>query len=184
MATHSSTFAWRTPWTEEQDRQHSVRSQSRTWLCDFLFHSSTSDHQAQISEVGDPCSSAHTSRSPWRGCFTSCLVIPRGGGVLARLALLCCSRLRVSVPGALPLHVTRHCALELRAVRSASAHSSRSWGVDAAISNQQCRSEVPDSRPLHVTPSEQVTSNWTQTEKKKVRPYFITQILFLLPGNC
>ena len=84
-----NTFAWRTPWSEEQDRQQSVRSQSWTWLCDFLFHSSTSDHQAQISEVEDPCSRAHTSRSPWRGCFIPCLVIPRGGGVLARLARLC-----------------------------------------------------------------------------------------------
>ena len=43
----------------------------------------------QISDVGDPCSRAHTSRSPWRGCFIPCLVIPRGGGVLARLH--CCA---------------------------------------------------------------------------------------------
>ena len=34
MATHSSTLAWRIPWTEEQDRLQSMESQSRTWLCD------------------------------------------------------------------------------------------------------------------------------------------------------
>ena len=43
----------------------------------------------QISDVGDPCSRAHTSRSPWRGCFIPCLVFPRGGGALARLH--CCA---------------------------------------------------------------------------------------------
>ena len=37
MATHSRTLAWRIPWTEEQDRLQSMKSQSRTWLCDFHF---------------------------------------------------------------------------------------------------------------------------------------------------
>ena len=30
MATHSRTLAWRIPWTEEQDRLQSMKSQSRT----------------------------------------------------------------------------------------------------------------------------------------------------------
>ena len=32
MATHSSTLAWRIPWTEEPGEQHSIGSQSWTWL--------------------------------------------------------------------------------------------------------------------------------------------------------
>ena len=35
MATHSSIFAWRIPWTEEPGRQQSVGSQSQTRLSDF-----------------------------------------------------------------------------------------------------------------------------------------------------
>ena len=37
MAPHSSTLAWKIPWTEEPGRLQSVGSQSRTWLCDFTF---------------------------------------------------------------------------------------------------------------------------------------------------
>ena len=37
MATHSSTLAWRIPWTEEPGRPQSTGSQSRTRLSDFTF---------------------------------------------------------------------------------------------------------------------------------------------------
>ena len=35
MATHSSTLAWKIPWTEEPSRLLSMGSQSRTQLSDF-----------------------------------------------------------------------------------------------------------------------------------------------------
>ena len=35
MATHSSTLAWKIPWTEEPGRLQSMESQSRTQLSDF-----------------------------------------------------------------------------------------------------------------------------------------------------
>ena len=37
MATHSSTLAWKIPWTEEPGRLHSMGLQSRTRLSDFTF---------------------------------------------------------------------------------------------------------------------------------------------------
>ena len=37
MATHSSTLAWKSPWTEEPGRLQSMRLQSQTWLSDFTF---------------------------------------------------------------------------------------------------------------------------------------------------
>ena len=37
MATHSSTLAWKTPWTEEPGRLQSMGSLSRTRLSDFTF---------------------------------------------------------------------------------------------------------------------------------------------------
>ena len=39
MAPHSSTLAWKTPWTEEPGRLQSVHevSKSRTWLSNFTF---------------------------------------------------------------------------------------------------------------------------------------------------
>ena len=37
MATHSSTLAWRIPWTEEPGGLQSMGSQSRTQLSDFTF---------------------------------------------------------------------------------------------------------------------------------------------------
>ena len=37
MATHSSTLAWRIPWTEEPGGLQSMGSQSRTRLSDFTF---------------------------------------------------------------------------------------------------------------------------------------------------
>ena len=38
MAPHSSTLAWKTPWTEEPGRLQSMGSLSRTWLSNFTFH--------------------------------------------------------------------------------------------------------------------------------------------------
>ena len=38
IATHSSTLAWRIPWTEEPDGLQSMRSQSRIRLSDFHSH--------------------------------------------------------------------------------------------------------------------------------------------------
>ena len=37
IATHSSTLAWKIPWTEEPSRLQSMGSQSRTGLRDFTF---------------------------------------------------------------------------------------------------------------------------------------------------
>ena len=37
MATHSSTLAWKIPWTEEPGRLQSMGSMSRTRLRDFTF---------------------------------------------------------------------------------------------------------------------------------------------------
>ena len=37
MATHSSTLAWKIPWTEEPGRLQSMGSQSRTQLSDFTY---------------------------------------------------------------------------------------------------------------------------------------------------
>ena len=37
LAIHSSTLAWKIPWTEEPDKLQSMRSQSRTGLSDFTF---------------------------------------------------------------------------------------------------------------------------------------------------
>jgi len=37
MAPHSSTLAWKIPWTEEPGRLQSIGSQSRTRLSDFTF---------------------------------------------------------------------------------------------------------------------------------------------------
>ena len=37
MAIHSSTLAWKIPWTEEPDRLQSTESQSQTCLSDFTF---------------------------------------------------------------------------------------------------------------------------------------------------
>ena len=37
MAPHSSTLAWKIPWTEEPGRLQSMGSLSQTWLSDFPF---------------------------------------------------------------------------------------------------------------------------------------------------
>ena len=41
MATHSSSLAWKIPWTEEPGRQQSMESHSRIRLSDFTYLLST-----------------------------------------------------------------------------------------------------------------------------------------------
>ena len=53
MATHSSTLAWRIPWTEELGRLQSTGSQSWTRLSDFTFTFTRVLQQMQINEC-DP----------------------------------------------------------------------------------------------------------------------------------
>ena len=48
MATHSSTLAWRIPWTEELGRLQSTGSQSWTRLSDFTFTFRECSHQIYI----------------------------------------------------------------------------------------------------------------------------------------
>ena len=38
MVTHSSSFSWRIPWTEEPDRLQFMVTKSQTQLSDFHFH--------------------------------------------------------------------------------------------------------------------------------------------------
>ena len=91
MAPHSSTLAWKIPWTEEPGRLQSMGSRSRTRLSDFTFtfhfhalkematHSSVpawvfykgfpcgSDGKASAHNVGDPGLIPGLGRSPEEG---------------------------------------------------------------------------------------------------------------------
>ena len=58
MATHSSTLAWKIPWTEEPDRLQSMESLSRTRLSDFTF---TFHFHALEKEMA-----THSSTLAWR----------------------------------------------------------------------------------------------------------------------
>ena len=58
MATHSSTLAWKIPWTEEPGGLQSMRSLSRTRLSDFTF---TFRLQALEKEMA-----THSSVLAWR----------------------------------------------------------------------------------------------------------------------
>ena len=58
MATHSSTLAWKIPWTEEPGRLQSVGSLSRTRLSDFTF---TCHFHALEKEMA-----THSSVLAWR----------------------------------------------------------------------------------------------------------------------
>ena len=59
IATHSSTFAWKIPWTEEPGRLHSMGSlKSRTRLSDFTF---TFHFHALEKEMA-----THSSALAWR----------------------------------------------------------------------------------------------------------------------
>ena len=58
MAPHSSTLAWKIPWTEEPGRLQSMRSQNRTRLNDFTF---TFHFHALEKEMA-----THSSTLAWR----------------------------------------------------------------------------------------------------------------------
>ena len=58
MAPHSSTLAWKIPWTEEPGRLQSMGSQSRTRLSDFTF---TFHFYALETEMA-----THSSGLAWR----------------------------------------------------------------------------------------------------------------------
>ena len=58
MATHSSTLAWKIPWTEEPGRLQLMGSLSRTRLSDFTF---TFDFHALEKETA-----THSSVLAWR----------------------------------------------------------------------------------------------------------------------
>ena len=58
MAPHSSTLAWKVPWTEEPGRLQSMGSQSQTRLSDFTF---TFHSHALEKEM-----TTHSSALDWR----------------------------------------------------------------------------------------------------------------------
>ena len=58
MTTHSSTLAWKVPWTEEPGRLQSMGSQSQTRLSDFTF---TFHFHALEKEM-----TTHSSALDWR----------------------------------------------------------------------------------------------------------------------
>ena len=62
MAPHSSTPAWKIPWTEEPGRLQSMGSQSRTRLSDFTF----TFHFHALEEEMATHSSVLAWRIPWR----------------------------------------------------------------------------------------------------------------------
>ena len=51
MAPHSSTLAWKIPWTEEPGRLQSMRSQSRTRLSHFTFFLSTAESEEELKSL-------------------------------------------------------------------------------------------------------------------------------------
>ena len=72
MATHSSTLAWKIPWTEEPGRLQSMWSLSQTWLSDFTF---TFHFHALDKEMA-----THSSVLAWRipGTGESCGLLSMG----------------------------------------------------------------------------------------------------------
>ena len=58
MATHSSTLAWKIPWTEEPGRLQSMESQSPTGLSDFTFTFHFHELQKEMA--------THSSVLAWR----------------------------------------------------------------------------------------------------------------------
>ena len=62
MAPHSSTPAWKIPWTEEPGRLQSMGLQSRTRLSDFTF----TFHFHALEEEMATHSSVLAWRIPWR----------------------------------------------------------------------------------------------------------------------
>ena len=68
MAPHSSTLAWKTPWTEESGRLQSMGSLSRTRLSNFTF---TFHFHALEKEMATH-SSVLAWRIPGRGSLVGC----------------------------------------------------------------------------------------------------------------
>ena len=68
MATHSSTLAWKIPWTEEPGRLQSMGSLSRTRLSDFTF---TFHFRALEKEMATH-SSVLPGESQGRGSLVGC----------------------------------------------------------------------------------------------------------------
>ena len=71
MATHSSTLAWKIPWTEEPGRlqSHGV-AKSQTQLNDFTLFTSLISHFITGEGIGNPlqysCLENPTDRGAWR----------------------------------------------------------------------------------------------------------------------
>jgi len=86
MATHSSTLAWKIPWTEKTGRLPSMGSQSpwgQTRLSNFtftFFHFGGSDSKESTCSAKDPHSIPGMGRSPGEGngspLWYSCLENP------------------------------------------------------------------------------------------------------------
>ena len=87
MATHSSTLAWKIPWTEEPGRLHGVHgvARSRTWLSDltFTFHfhaleKEMATHSSvpawRIPGTGEPSMGSHRVGHDW----SSRWLLPQG----------------------------------------------------------------------------------------------------------
>ena len=63
MAPHSSTLAWKIPWTEEPGRLQSMRSLSRTRLSDFTF--TFHFHALEKEMAGEPSLGSHRVGHNW-----------------------------------------------------------------------------------------------------------------------
>ena len=68
MATHSSTLAWKIPWTEEPGRLQSMGSLSRTRLSDFTF----TFHFRAVEKEMATHSSVLPGESQGRGSLVGC----------------------------------------------------------------------------------------------------------------
>ena len=74
MATHSSTFAWRTPWTEEPSGLASMELQSWTRLSNFHLKDGPPSPSMLLKMVKF-CSFLWLSNTPLYMCTTSSLLI-------------------------------------------------------------------------------------------------------------
>ncbi|CAI9171679.1 unnamed protein product [Rangifer tarandus platyrhynchus] len=83
MATHSSTLAWKIPWTEEPGRLQSMGSQSRSRLGDFT-HSLKNTVTPRLRE-----SSCSTEVSLLAGCLLEPPSLQRPVGLGRKLLLFC-----------------------------------------------------------------------------------------------
>ena len=71
MATHTSTLAWKIPWTEEPGRLQSMGLQSRTRLSEFYMgFLGGSDHKESVCNAGDLGSTSWSERSHGEYSYT------------------------------------------------------------------------------------------------------------------